>query len=605
MLSYLDFRPGLRFAELLALSPDDDQVLYADDSSGQFNLVVRSLTGGTARWLTRFTANTVRQAAWNRDGQSVLLLADSDGDESTQLYRVDLKTEEVQRLTDLPGARQLAAVGDPFSPDGRRYAYAGNDRVPTDQDVLVRDLDTGETRRVYQAGGRVYAGHWSPDGSRLSVSDWREGNTDHVVYVLPADGGDVRRLTPDEPVAVYWLGPWLADGSGFLVRTNAGRENVGLAVMDATTGELTWVDTPEWDVEAVTLSGDRRTLMWIVNVDGGAVLRARDLATGSDVTAPVLPWGAVECLSASSDGRRAVMLLSTGTRPWNVVVADFESGALRHVTRAAPRTPALVHLVEPSLVRFESSDGCQVPALLYRPASAPVPGAVLVSIHGGPVYQERPEYAHDGFYQFLVSQGVAVLAPNIRGSSGYGTSYTTRLYRDWGGVDLEDLRAAAGWLRSQPWVDPARIGLYGGSYGGFCVLTCISRLPEVGWAAAVDNFGPSNLVTLARAAPPTLRSLVAAVIGDYEADAEFLMSRSPVTYADDIRTPLLVNQGANDPRVPRHESDQIVERLRARGVEVRYDVYPDEGHGFTKTENQIRARTVAGEFLLRHLGGRT
>lgn len=213
-----------------------------------------------------------------------------------------------------------------------------------------------------------------------------------------------------------------------------------------------------------------------------------------------------------------------------------------------------------------------------------------------------PAYVYDGFYQYLLGHGIAVLAPNVRGSTGYGKSYQTRIFQDWGGVDLADFADAVAYLHGEQWVDPSRIGVFGASYGGFGVLSCLSRLPELNWAAGVDFYGPSNLVTLAKASPPTWRKLVEAMFGDPDADADRLMARSPVTYADRIRAPLMVVQGANDPRVPRAESEQVVERLRALGVEVQYELFPDEGHGFTKRENQAKAFSTAGEFLVRHLG---
>jgi dipeptidyl aminopeptidase/acylaminoacyl peptidase len=301
------------------------------------------------------------------------------------------------------------------------------------------------------------------------------------------------------------------------------------------------------------------------------------------------------------DGKRVVMLLSTPTRPVNVAAYDLDSGVLTTLTNARPTDADPAAFVEPRLVHYPARDGHRVPAWLYRPAGDSGPLGVVLAIHGGPPSQERPAYTHDGFFQYLASHGVSVFAPNVRGSTGYGMIYEKRSYRDWGGQDLDDFADAAEYLRAQPWVDPARIGLVGRSYGGFAVLSCISRLPQYGWAAAVDWCGPANLVTFTRSQPPTWRSKVAAMIGDPDTDAEFLMSRSPVTYVDQIRTPLLVIQGANDPRVPQQESDQIVARLRRRGIEVRYDIYDDEGHSFSKRANQIRAWSTAGEFLLSHL----
>jgi dipeptidyl aminopeptidase/acylaminoacyl peptidase len=174
------------------------------------------------------------------------------------------------------------------------------------------------------------------------------------------------------------------------------------------------------------------------------------------------------------------------------------------------------------------------------------------------------------------------------------------IHRDWGGGDLEDLRASADWLRGQEWVDAERLGVYGGSYGGFAVLSCTTRLPEY-WAVAVDIFGPSNLVTAARSVPPTWRRFVASWIGDPDTEEEFLLSRSPLTYIEDLRAPLLVIQGANDPRVVKAESDQIVERLRELGRTVEYEVFEDEGHGFTRKANELRAYRLAADWLERHL----
>jgi len=203
-------------------------------------------------------------------------------------------------------------------------------------------------------------------------------------------------------------------------------------------------------------------------------------------------------------------------------------------------------------------------------------------------------------YQYLLSRGIGVLATNIRGSSGYGKTYQTLIHRDWGGADMEDWRHAAEWLRSQDFVDPERLGVFGGSYGGFATLTCVTRLPEY-WAAAVDIVGPSNLVTFAKAVPPTWRRFMAKVVGDPETEVDFLLERSPITYVNNVRAPLLVMQGAKDPRVVKPESDQMVARLRELGREVEYEVFEDEGHGFTRYANEIRAYRLGTSWLERHL----
>ena len=221
-------------------------------------------------------------------------------------------------------------------------------------------------------------------------------------------------------------------------------------------------------------------------------------------------------------------------------------------------------LADVELIGYPSFDGREIPAWLYRPQTeGRLP--VVLSIHGGPEAQEHPLY--HPLYQYLLSRGIAVLATNIRGSTGYGKTYQRLVQRDWGGGDMKDWEHAVKWLHEQDWVDADRIGVYGGSYGGFATLTCVTRLPDY-WAAAVDIVGPSNLITFAKAVPPTWRRMMKRFVGDPEEDADLLRERSPLTYIENVKTPLLVIQGAKDPRVVKGESDQLVEQAtgaRARG----------------------------------------
>jgi dipeptidyl aminopeptidase/acylaminoacyl peptidase len=280
-----------------------------------------------------------------------------------------------------------------------------------------------------------------------------------------------------------------------------------------------------------------------------------------------------------------------------VWVVETETGRSRPVTDSRIGGLREDDLVDVELVSYPSFDGRDIPAWLYRPdvdGRAPF----VLSIHGGPEAQEKPVY--QPVYQYLLSRGIGVLATNIRGSTGYGKTYQRLVQRDWGGGDMQDWEHAVKWLREQDWVDPDRIGVFGGSYGGFAVLTCVTRLQDY-WAAAVDIFGPSNLVTFAKAVPPTWKRFIARFVGDPETEAEFLMERSPITYVENVKTPLLVIQGATDPRVVKGESDQMVEKLRSLGRTVEYVVFDDEGHGFTKRPNELKAYRLTVEWLEQHL----
>jgi dipeptidyl aminopeptidase/acylaminoacyl peptidase len=277
---------------------------------------------------------------------------------------------------------------------------------------------------------------------------------------------------------------------------------------------------------------------------------------------------------------------------------ETESGEARPVTESRIGGLREGDLADVELISYPTFDDRQVPAWLYRPATNGAKVPVVLAIHGGPEAQERPLY--NPLYQYLVSRGIGVLATNIRGSTGYGKSYQRLIQRDWGGGDLKDWDHAVKWLRAQDWVDAERIGVWGGSYGGFAVLTCVTRLPDY-WAAAVDIFGPSNLITFAKAVPPTWRRMMKRFVGDPEEDADLLRERSPLTYIDDAKTPLLVIQGAKDPRVVQPESDQLVEKLRSLGRDVEYIVFEDEGHGFTKRQNELKAYRSSAEWLERYL----
>ena len=558
-----------RFGGALAFTKDAADVLFVSNISGQFNLWRVPVEGGWPHQLTSFADETVRQVAVSpRDG-TIVFNADPDGDEFTQLYLLDPAESWPDQITDA-GEVQHFVTGGAFSPDGTKLAYCANARTPADVDVWVRDLETGETRHVFGEGMYAVAFDWSPDGTKLLAIDLRH-NSDTSVHLVDVETGDARELTPHDDDVLYEPGPWAPDGSGFYLVTDEGREFRGLAFYDMAAGAYEWLETPDGDVEGVALSDDGRVLAWLVNVDGWEQLKLRDLESGQDLPDPELPSGARPHLTGfrppialSPDGSHAAVILSSPRRPPEIWLAETETGNARAVTESRFGVPREDELLDVELISYPTFDGRDIPAWLYRPdVEGRLP--VVLSIHGGPEAQELPLY--HPLYQYLASRGIAVLATNIRGSTGYGKTYQRLVQRDWGGGDMQDWEHAVKWLHDQDWVDAERIGVFGGSYGGFAVLTCVTRLPDY-WAAAVDIFGPSNLITFAKAVPPTWRRMMKRFVGDPEEDAELLRERSPLTYIENVKTPLLVIQGATDPRVVKPESDQLVEKLavaRPRG----------------------------------------
>ncbi|HYG60746.1 MAG TPA: S9 family peptidase, partial [Symbiobacteriaceae bacterium] len=396
-------------------------------------------------------------------------------------------------------------------------------------------------------------------------------------------------------------GPWAADDSGFYFTADEGREFSGLFFYDRVTGTAVPVAEPDWDVTEPTGDREGRRLLYSVNEDGFTRPYLQDLTSGDMIALPpALGEGVIATYAISPDGNKLACRMSAANLAPECYVHDLVAGTTTRLTYSLLGGIDEADLRVPELVRFPTFDGRLIPGWLYKPrdlaAGARIP-AVLV-LHGGPEGQEQPDYGPQ--YQYLLDQGIAVLAPNIRGSTGYGKTYQRLILRDWGGGDLKDLEACAQYLRSLPWVDPERIAVMGGSYGGFATLQAVTRLPEY-WACGVDFCGPSNLVTLTRSVPPTWRAMLKDWVGDPEEDREMLVERSPITYVDNVRCPLLVLQGAMDPRVVKAESDQMVERLRDRGIPVEYLVFEDEGHGLTKRHNLLAGTRAMSGYLVKHL----
>jgi dipeptidyl aminopeptidase/acylaminoacyl peptidase len=587
-----------RLGGVAELMPDGRRVLFVSNISGQFNLWSVDIDGGWPEQLTAFTDRTVREVAVAPDG-TILFTADRDGDEFKQLFLIPAGGGWPEQLTDLERVQHAIFPGV-WAPDSRRFAFAANSRKPEDGEVFVQDVAGGEPRVLFGEDRFAFATAFSPDGTKLLAVDFN-GNTDSSIHVLDVAGGDAVEMTPHEGEVKFLPGPWAADGSGFYVLTDEGREFQGIAFQRLEPGRREWVVSPDRDVDEGAASADGRVLAWVENVAGWSQLRLRNLHRGEDLPEPRLPPGTVSVLgsglSVSRDGSRVALVWDQPGRPAEVYVVETATGEARPVTESRLGGLRNLDLAEPELIAYASFDGREIPGWLYRPAGG-APAPFVLSIHGGPEAQERPLYRPA--YQYLVSRGIGVLATNIRGSTGYGKTYQKLIHHDWGGGDLEDWRHAAEWLREQDFVDGARLGVFGGSYGGFATLTCVTRLPEY-WAAAVDIVGPSNLVTFARAVPPQWRRFMAQWVGDPDTEEEFLRERSPITYVADTRAPLLVIQGAKDPRVVKPESDQMVDRLRELGREVEYVVFEDEGHGFTRYENELRAYRLTCEWLERHL----
>lgn len=578
----------------LAFSPDGRTLAYVTDRTGTYCAWTVPVAGGTPSLALAVDGGAVRSLCWTATGD-LIGAVDRGGTERWQLY-VTRSDERIEPLATSDGdAVQHLLSWNAASPDGRRLAISSNARDRADVDLVLVDTVTKEQRVLLDGPYWHVAGGWSPDGRSLLVMRVND-NTDQALLLVDVASGEARELTPHEGDEQNVPAGFDAAGHALAI-SDHGREHLALSALDAN-GARTTVDARDWGVELAVSSADGRVQVWSVNADGYSTLHWRrdGAAAGSHDLA-----GVCEDLIVSADGAHAAFVRQTPTEPSQVWVLDLRSGAARALVTTRTAVPS-AKLAVPELVRIPAADG-PIPAFVYRPKGARGRVPALLYPHGGPEGQSRPGYDHVlGPLQALVHRGIAVVVPNIHGSTGYGRAWQAAIHKDWGGIDLRDLRAVSDWMAGEPGFDPARLAVYGGSYGGFATLLCVTRLPDR-WRCAVDLFGVANLVTMIQTNQPNWQRFLRRWIGDLETDRAKLVERSPITHIDNVRCPMLVLQGANDPRVPKSESDQVVERLRARGQRVEYVVFPDEGHGFTKSANRQAAYERIVDFLTRELLG--
>jgi dipeptidyl aminopeptidase/acylaminoacyl peptidase len=604
-----DFEPRERIAPIphttrrfscrsaLAISPDNGTLAFiADLGAGTYSAWTLPL-GKAAKPSPALGVDgaALRSLSWSKRGD-LIGAADRGGTELHQLY-VARSDERVEKLSWSEGERvQRLLSWNATSPDGKRVAFSSNARQPTDMDIVIEDVETATERAIVTGPTWYVAGGWSPDGRALLVMRV-QANTDQDLFIVDPDSGAMRHLTAHDGDVSNVPAGWLADGRP-LGMTDAGREHLYLAAYDATTGAREIIDAPDWDVELAASSTDGRSQIWSVNEDGYSTLRWR--RDGKRAGERALR-GVCDDLIVSADGSLAAYHRTSATDAPQLCVLDLRTGDARVVFEPA-RTVGSSDLVEPELIRIKAADG-EIPCFVFRPKTATGRTPAVLYPHGGPEGQSRPGFPDRMAYlQALIDRGITLVVPNIHGSTGYGLSWQKAIHRDWGGIDARDLRAVADWMAADAHIDPKRLAVYGGSYGGFATLVCVTTMPDR-WKCAVDVFGVANLVTMIEHAQPNWRRFLKLWIGDLETDRAKLVERSPINHMDQVRCPMLVVQGTNDPRVPKEESDQVVERLRARGVPVEYMVFEDEGHGFTKRANQDKAHDRIVEFLAEQLLG--
>ncbi|MBS0393942.1 MAG: S9 family peptidase [Proteobacteria bacterium] len=577
-------------------SADGSAIIYSSDQSGRLNLWRQPVAGGAPMQLTHAEDRQWFQQA-TADGRAIVFQSDRGGREIYDLYMVPAGGGEAVNLTATEEASETFPV---LSRDGKWVAYSSRPRTEPATDLGVMELATRQMRLLTHE--RSPSMMWIPvafsaDGRTLLANRTDIMRAHGAVYRIDVASGAATRLTADEAGAYSAASDWSADGRWIGLTTETAAGDRQAAILDLRSGAVHLLKPDHWEQSAGRFSPDGRTLLATSNVDGRDTVLAYDLAKRSVEPLPLPPglnadayFGAMP--SFSPDGRQLLFPHQSGAEPLEYWVYDRASRQSHPVTRLA--TLATPGLPRTQVVHYRSHDGTVISAVLWVPANLDrngrAPGVVFP--HGGPTGQTK-----DGFDLIpiaLASRGYLVIAPNPRGSTGYGRAFMLANQRDLGGGDLEDEIAGADFMVATGYVDPKRIGITGGSYGGFMTLMAVGKAADR-WAAAVDWFGIVNWVSMYERGSPQLRHYQAGLIGDPVTDKDVYTRVSPLTYLGQTRAPLLVLQGENDIRVPKEESEQIVDFLSRQGKVVDVHYYPEEGHGFAKRENQRDAieRTVA------------
>lgn len=549
-------------------------------NTNQLHVVLQP--GGDRKQIT-FFEEPVNGGSYDRAGRYIVFGRDVGGNEFAQLYRLDLADGRVTLLTD-GGRSQNGGVN--WSRAGDRIAYGSTRRNGADRDIYVMDpAQPGTDRLVLQvSGGGWGVADWSPDGKQLLVGEYLS-ITHSRIWLVDVATGQKTQLTSD--TVSYRGAEFASDGKGFYVTSDRGSEFQQLAYFNLATRTLTPFTTDvTWDVDGFDLSPDGKRIAFEVNEAGVSRVYLLETATRRHRALTGIPPGVVGALTWHANSRDLGLTIGSARSPSDAYSVDAESGQVTRWTESELGGLIAADLSEPTLIRWKSFDGLEITGFYYKPAARFTgPRPVLINIHGGPEGQSRPAFLGRANY-YLNELGVAIISPNVRGSTGYGKTFV-KLDNGMKREDsVKDIGALLDWVARQPELDTSKVMVTGGSYGGYMTLAVATRYNDR-ITCAVDVVGISNFVTFLQNTESYRRDLRRAEYGDEREPAmrAFFERTAPLNNAASISKPLFVVQGGNDPRVPRTESEQMVARVKENGSPVWYLMGRDEGHGFRKKSN--------------------
>jgi dipeptidyl aminopeptidase/acylaminoacyl peptidase len=582
-----------------SFSSDEKSLLFHNNKTGIFNVYSVPVTGGAPTQLTSSTKESTFSVSYLPTDTRFIYTYDRGGNENNHLYLRELDGTE----RDLTPGEKVKANFLGWSHDRKSFFFSTNERDARFFDIYEMPIDSMKPSLVYKDETGFDFGDISNDKKYIALEKSGGSAADSDIYLYNTATKELKNITSHTGDVANNAQTFDINSKYLYYLTDAGSEFKYVARRDLATGKTEVVEKAPWDYFYTYFSRNGKYRVTAVNEDARTKIKVYDTATGKPVTLPQLPNADITGVNISPSEKLMAFYLNGDRSPSNLYIYDFATKKATKLTESLNPEINAVDLVDSQVIRYKSFDGIEIPSILYKPknASAQQKVPALVLVHGGPGGQTRVGYSP--LTQYLVNHGYAVLGVNNRGSSGYGKTFFTSDDGKHGREPLWDCVEAKKYLASLGYVDEKKIGIAGGSYGGYMVLAALAFKPEE-FAVGVDLFGVSNWVRTLQSIPPyweSFRKSLYKEIGDPSKDLENLRAVSPLFHADKIVKPLIVLQGANDPRVIKPESDEIVENIKKRSGVVEYVLFDNEGHGFTKKANEIRAYKAVLDFLDRYL----